>query len=433
MHVHLVGIGGIGISALARHFLMSGHKVTGSDLSTGEIVEDLRSLGITVYNNHNKNNLSESVEMVVFSPAVPAHNPEIKKAKRLNIETKSYPEALGELTQKYFTIAVSGTHGKSTTTSMAALMLEKAGLDPTVIVGTKLKEFDNSNYRKGESDYLLIEADEWQGSLLNYSPDIIVLTNLEIEHLDYYKNIDHLISTFQQYIENLKNNGKIILNKDDENLKKLETDKGAYYFSIKEDVATDIKERLKVPGDYNVENALAVYRLGRALKIDSETILSGLSEYTGSWRRFEEKDVKINGNNHHIILDYAHHPTELKAVLKAVREKFPKDKICAIFKPHQYQRSMHFQDSFIKVFENAPIDELFITDIYSVPGREKESIKEKINSEKLVKMTDSKKVKYIPGNFDQVAKKIKENLHGGEIIVIIGAGEANKLEVSLKG
>ena len=432
MNIHFVGIGGIGVSALARHFALNNCNVTGSDLSESEIIDDLRDLGVRVTKGHNANNLPKNLDKIIYSPAVPKDNPELVEAKKEGVKPESYPEALGELTKDYFTITVSGTHGKSTTTSMAGLMMEKAGLDPTVIVGTKLEEFGNSNYRKGDSKYLLIEADEWQGSLLNYSPNIALLLNLELEHLDYYKNLDQLIDTFQNYVDKLGDKGRLIMNKDDFNLEKIKSGGKVSYFSQKEEIAKDVKEALNVPGIHNIENGLAAYRLGELLSIDKEVILAGLSRYKGCWRRFEEKKIKIKGEDFQAVLDYAHHPTELRATLQAAREKYPNRRITAIFQPHQYQRSMHLADDFVQVFNNSPVDELIVTDIYSVPGREKESIKRKVSSESLVSKSKNSKVNYMPGDLVEIANSLADNLQRDELMVIIGAGDIYKLENQLK-
>jgi len=201
MKIHFIGIGGIGVSALAQYYLAKGHKVSGSDLVSSEITGSLKKSGAKIFiARHLAKNLPDDTDLVIYSPAVSSDNPEIEKAKKSGIKIQSYPEALGELTKKYFTITVSGTHGKSTTCAMIALVLMKAGLDPTVIVGTKLKEFNGSNFRIGKSKYLIIEADEWQASFLNYWPKIIVLTNIEREHLDYYKDLKHILKTYKEYI-----------------------------------------------------------------------------------------------------------------------------------------------------------------------------------------------------------------------------------------
>ncbi len=433
MHIHFVGIGGIGISALAKHFLVSGEKVTGSDLAENEIIDELKERGAEITKEHFKENISKEVDLVVYSPAVPKNNIELKRARKLDLSIKSYPRALGDLTDNFFTIAVSGTHGKSTTTAMAALVLIEGGLDPTVIVGTKLKEFGNSNYRRGESNYLLIEADEWSGSLLNYRPDIIILTNLELEHVDYYKDFNQLIKTFNRYLNNLKGSGPVIINGECPNLNKLELDENVVKFSKSERHAENLKNNISVPGKHNLENALAAYKLGKVLNIQEKQIIEALSSYKGAWRRFEEKEVTVSGRSHKLVLDYAHHPTELEVTLETARGKFSDQKITAIFQPHQHQRSLHLSDQFIEVFKKSTVDRLWVTDIYSVPGREREEIKKKISSKKLVKAADTPGVSYIEGDIKEIGEKIINNLQKGEVIVIIGAGDIYKLENSLKG
>ncbi len=431
MKIHFVGVGGIGTSALARHFKLNDHRVTGSDISESEIISDLREMGIEVTIGHEKKNVDKVVDKVIYSPAVPCDNPELREAKRLNIKTKNYPEALGELTEKYFTIGISGTHGKSTTTSMAALVMQEAGLDPTVIVGTKLDQFKNSNYRKGDSKYLLIEADEWQGSLLNYSTDIAVLTNLEIEHLDYYEDLDHLIKTFQKYLESIGEKGKIVVNSKDPNLKKLSFYGDMFYFSDSDSEAKKVKKYLKVPGKHNLENAMSVYRLCRVLGVDEVDILNGISKYRGSWRRFQEKTISVFNKKQKILLDYAHHPTELHATLQAIEEKYFDKKVLAVYQPHQYQRSLYLKKDFVELFRNVSVD-LLITDIYSVPGREKDAIKEKINSRNMVEEAGNENVKYISGSLKEIAEKLGKNLLDYDLIAIIGAGNIYKLEKYLK-
>ena len=228
LRVHFIGIGGIGVSALAQYYLAKGHKVSGSDLVSSEIIGVLRKKGAKIFINSKLKSQKSKIQakiqnfikksnLVIYSPAVPKNHPELIKAKQLKIKSLSYPQALGELTKTHFTIAVSGTHGKSTTTAMVGLLLVKAGLDPTVIVGTKIKEFGNSNCRVGKSQYLVIEADEHFASFLNYWPRIIVLTTIEKDHLDYYKNLNNILRTFKRYIAHLPKNGWLVVNKDDKN------------------------------------------------------------------------------------------------------------------------------------------------------------------------------------------------------------------------
>jgi len=425
MKIHFIGIGGIGVSALAQYYLTKGHKVSGSDLAFSEIIDILKKTGAKVFlGPHRNDNMPEDVDLVIYSPAVQVDNPEFKIAKKKRIKLLSYPQALGELMRGYFTIAVSGTHGKSTTCAMLSLLLINAGLDPTVIIGTKLKEFNDSNFRVGKSKYLIIEADEWKASFLNYSPDIIVLTNIEEEHLDYYKDLDHILETYNKYIKNINKGGLLILNRDDVNIAKLNINKFKDY-SLKQEEAEKLRKILKVPGDHNIYNALATLAVARNLDIPDKVSFTALSKYKGAWRRFETKKQSINNKEHIVISDYGHHPTEIKATLSAAREKFPQNKIWCIFQPHQYQRTFYLFNDFVKVFSNAPVDKLIITDIFDVAGREKGDIKEKINSEKLIKKIKLPNSEYLPKY--KIKKYLKDNLIGGEIIIIMGAGNVYKI------
>jgi len=449
MKIHFIGIGGIGVSALAKYYLEKGCQISGSDLVSSEITKALKKLGAKIFiGRHKIKNLPEDADLVIYSPAVSKDNPELKEAKKLKIKCLSYPEALGDLTKKYFTIAVSGTHGKSTTAAMIGLLLKKAGFDPTVIVGTKLKEFKNSNCRVGESKYLVIEADEWQASFLNYWPKIIVLTNIEKEHLDYYKNLNNILKTYKEYIGHLPKDGVLVVNKDDKNISKLKTQKPSkakvkkrtkfsllsklqlktQNYSLTQEEAKKLKKILKVPGEYNVSNALAALAVARVLKISDKISFKALSEYRGSWRRFEIKKFKIPDSRFKILVisDYAHHPTEIKVTLKAAREKFPRKKIWCVFQPHQYQRTFYLFKDFVKVFSKAPIDKLIITDIYDVAGREKGETKEKISTKKLIKAINRPWAIYLPK--EEIVRYLKKNLAGSEkVVIIMGAGDIYKI------
>jgi len=435
MKVHFIGIGGIGVSALAQYYLEKGHQVSGSDLNSSEITEFLRVKGARIYIGPQlARTVLANIDLVIYSPAVQKNNPELMAAKKLGIKCQSYPKALGELTKKYFTIAVSGTHGKSTTTAMIALILIRAGLDPTVIVGTKLKEFKNSNCRVGKSNYLVIEADEHFASFLNYWPKIIVLTNIEADHLDYYKNLQNLLKTFKEYISHSSKDGVLIFNKNDKNI--LEITKNyigdTYGFSGKQNEAKKIKNILKIPGEHNVYNALAALTLARVLKIPDKVTYKTLSEYKGAWRRFEIKNVKLYENTScsiTVVSDYGHHPTQIRATLKAAREKWPNKIICLVFQPHQYQRTFYLFKDFVMVFKKALlkhwVNKCIITDIYGVAGREKKEIRKKVNSEKLVKAINKKDAIYLPKQ--KILNYLKKNLGGGEVVIIMGAGDIYKL------
>jgi UDP-N-acetylmuramate--alanine ligase len=430
MKIHFIGIGGIGVSALARYYLEKGHEISGSDLVFSEITDALKKLGAKITISHSAKNLLKDADLVIYSPAILPDNPELKATKKLNIKYQSYPEALGELTKKYFTIAVAGSHGKSTVAAMIGLVLKKAGLDPTVIIGTKLKEFEDSNCRVGKSKYLIVEADEHFASFLNYWPKIIVLTAIEADHLDYYKNLKNYILAFKKFVSHLPKNGILIANKDEKNLYNTFSTfvKNVIWYSLKEKESERLKKIMKIPGEFNVSNALAVLAVARVLKIPDRISFKALSEYRGSWRRFDIVEAEIRGYQRGktrkitIINDYAHHPTQIRVTLKAAREKFPKKKIWCIFQPHQYQRTYYLWNDFVKTLKEAPVDQLILTNIYDVAGRENKKIKKKVNSKKLVKAIDKSSCEYIP-TIEKVAIYLKENLGGGEVVIVMGAGD----------
>lgn len=435
--IHFIGIGGIGVSALAKYYLEKEYEVSGSDLVSSEITQALEELGANIsIGEHKENNVLEDTDLIIYSPAVKPNNPEIKNASKLGIKMQSYPEALGDLTKEYFTIAVSGTHGKSSTSAMMAILMIKAGLDPTVIIGTKLKEFNDSNCRVGKSKYLIIEADEWSASFLNYSPNIIVLTNIEREHLDFYKDLEDILNTYQKYIGNLDKDGFLIVNKDDKNINKLldfssvKSSKIKKY-SLKQKESEEIKKIIKVPGDFNISNALAALTVARTINVSDKESFSGLASYEGAWRRFETNSCKIPDSDKIITLinDYAHHPTEIKVALKAAREKFPNKKIWIVFQPHQYQRTFYLFDYFIDVLSQAQVDKLIIADIYDVAGREQGDIRESVSSAKLVTEVKKKfenEIMYIPG-IKEISDYLKKNMNYGDVLMIVGAGDIYKL------
>ncbi|MBM3257948.1 MAG: UDP-N-acetylmuramate--L-alanine ligase [Candidatus Nealsonbacteria bacterium] len=431
LKIHFIGIGGIGVSALAQYYLSFGHKVSGSDLNSSEITKTLEKQGVkTFIGKHKDSNIKKQslVNLVIYSPAVKPDNPELKKAKKLKIKCQSYPQALGELTKQYFTIAITGTHGKSTTTSMIGLILVKAGLDPTIIVGTKVKEFGNSNYRNGKGKYLVIEACEHEESFLEYWPDIAVITNIEADHLDYYKNFKNVVKGFRKFLHHIDENGYLAANKDDKNLAKLKYSDLPFktkHYSLKQAEAEKLRKILKVPGQHNVSNALASLTVARILGISDRISFQALSEYKGCWRRFEIKKTAINGKCLTIVSDYGHHPTEIRATLKAAREKFLKSRIWCVFQPHQYQRTYYLSKDFVRVFRSSPIDKIIITDIFDVAGREEKSIKKRVSSEKLAETAKRGNVVYVPK--EKLLGFVRANVKDIDVLVVMGAGDIYQL------
>lgn len=393
MKVHFIGIGGIGVSALAQYYLAKGHEVSGSDLVSSEITDSLLKKGAKIFiGKEDPLSLAKKFDLIIHTPAV---NVEHRVSNIL-----SYPEALGELTKQYFTIAVSGTHGKTTTTAMIGLILVKAGFDPTVIVGTKLKEFGDSNCRVGKSKYLVIEADEHFASFLNYWPKMAVITNIEADHLDYYKNFGNIKKAYSDFVSHLPKDGILITEK-----------------SLNKEVSPNLKKILKVPGAHNIYDASLALAAARALKIPDKISVMALSEYKGAWRRFEIVQTKPFV----LISDYGHNPAKAMAGMAAAREKYPAKKIWCLYQPHQYQRTHYLFDDFVKTFRRAPVDKIIITDIYDVAGREEKKIKKNINSQKLVTAINKENVVYLPNK--KILPFLRKNLDQMQVLIIMGAGD----------
>ncbi|MDD4358748.1 MAG: Mur ligase domain-containing protein [Candidatus Pacebacteria bacterium] len=415
MKIYFIGIGGIGISALARYYLKNGHEVSGSDPFNSEIIQALQKEGAKVFiGKQVKEHIENDIDLVIYSPAVKEDNEEFKEARNKGTKLLSYPEALGKLSKDLFTIAVSGTHGKSTTTTMIAFILIEAGLDPTVIVGTKVKEFGDSNLRLGNSKYLVIEACEYEDSFLNYHPDIGVILNIEADHLDYFKTFEKVKESFNKFANQSK---QVIIEKKFDNL--IDSNN-----KIVLDKSEMIKPSLNVPGEFNITNAMHAIMVARELKIDDETSLKALAKFKGTWRRMDIDDTSFNFT---IINDYAHHPTEIGATLKAVREKYPDKNIYCIFQPHQYERTFNLFDDFVKAFNEALskkyLDHLFIFPIYTVEGRESQEIKNKVSTEKLaLEIKGANLLK----DFEN-AKEITFNLNKNDVLIIMGAGNIYNL------
>ncbi|MBU3964132.1 UDP-N-acetylmuramate--L-alanine ligase [Patescibacteria group bacterium] len=453
MKIHFIGIGGIGISALAQYYLAKGADVSGSDLVSSEITEMLEKKGVKVFiGQHKTQNILRGMDLVVYSPAVREDNPEFMEARKKNIELFSYPQALGKLSKDYFIIAISGSHGKSTTSAMIALIIIKAGFNPTVILGTKLKEFGNSNFRLGgipedglenskfkiqnsEFKFLVIEADEYQASFLNYWPNIIVLTNIEEEHLDYFGNLENIFRAFRDFVNHLPESGTLIINYDDENARKIEetlSDRDLnivpYYLEMEESFA--IREILKIPGKHNISNALGALMVGRALGIADEVSLGALADYNGAWRRFQIYEIGLGERGFTLVSDYAHHPTEITATFASVREKWPEKEIWAVFQPHQYQRTYYLFDKLVEVFSKSEAKKIIILPIYDVAGREEGEIKQKVDSLKLAEAikerVENKEIFYL-ADFLEAKRFIENNIKGGEVVVIMGAGDVYDL------
>lgn len=457
-HVHLIGIGGIGVSALARFYRTEGHAVSGSDIARSEITDALKKAGIRVFiGPHRASNLAPAVTEVIHTVATRRDNPELRRAKKLGIPTKTYAQALGEITRRYKTIAIAGAHGKSTTTALVALVCVRGGLDPTVVVGAKLREFGDTNFRLGRSRLLVIEADEYRASFLNYLPDIAIITNIDREHLDFYKNIRNIERTFLKFLLGTKRGGAAVLNRDDSRLRRVGTrlrrlrpDIRIAWFSLRDAEAKRIAPQLHIPGRHNVANALAAYRAGRALKIPAIKIIDALSRYRGAWRRFDyQGKIAIRSypsrrpaysyDRRHtpksgtvkVFADYAHHPTEINATLQAARERFPKRRIACVFQPHHYERTRDLFPEFTRAFSGA--DKIILLDIYEVAGREQKRRHAVVSSARLAETIRKRggDAEYVPNR--ALTAKLHHELRPGDILIMMGAGSIWEMTKALMG
>lgn len=438
--VFISGIGGIGVSALARFFIAKGIEVVGSDLVMSEITEALQKIGVKVFPEQKADNVTPDFDLFIYSAAVPATNPERLKAKELNLTQRSYFEALGELSRDFKTIAVSGTHGKSTTTAMIGAILMKAEKDPTIIVGSQYEKFEH-NFHFGKSDLFVVESCEYRAHMLLLKPWTIVLNNIEADHLDFYKDLNHIVQTFQQFVNGLRSpDDLLVINNDDLNIRRLVLPKCRivrYGIANGADVSVDNIRKLpgkqifdviyyghnigefelKIPGDFNIYNALAAISFCLTLDVPIGIIKECLKEFKGIWRRFE----MIGNDEITVISDYAHHPTAVKSTLKAAREFFPGRRIVAIFQPHQHDRTKRLFNEFANSFDLA--DVVVLPEIYDVAGRE-EGIE--ISSADLVeeikKITPKKQIVYAK-DLAETVLKVNELKKNEDVVLVMGAGD----------
>jgi len=433
LKAHFVGIGGIGVSALARYFLAQNWDVSGSDSEESIITDELRHEGAKLKIGHYKNNIDPDTTLVIHSQAILPDNPELIESERLNMPISSYPQALGALTRENKTIAIAGSHGKSTTTALAARVLIAGGLDPIVIVGTRLKEFNNSNFRMGNNRHLVVEADEYREAFQNYQADIIVLNNIDREHLDYYKNLRNVQKAFLGFVGNMKHGGIVIANSDDPGILaiKSELPEETIWFGLNSKThvkhVKQIRNIIKIYGEFNISNALAAYLVGETLGIAEDKILEAISGYKGAWRRMEHRgNIKIGKNSMEIYDDYAHHPTEVKATLEAFRKHFSNSYLICIFQPHQLHRLKVLFPEFITSFGN--VDSLILIDAYKVIGRD--DVSHNVNSAKLAKaVAKSNKgmdVTYLPSQQEikgVLSDILNRKKYKSNIVVMMGAGD----------
>ena len=453
--VYFIGIGGIGVSAVARILLEQGKNVSGSDLNASDVTRDLENRGIKInIGEHRSENILKDFDLVVHSNAANSDNVERVRARKFDIPMMSYPELLGLLSKDKFTICIAGTHGKTTVTALASILMDKGGLDPTCVIGSRLEQF-SGNARLGESKYFVLEADEYKAAFLNYNPNIIVLNNIEFEHPDFYKDLDDVKGKFKQFVQKLPKDGLLIANFDDKNVMevakyspckvitygikdradfnvfniKQEGARLLYSLKFKEQEISTIK--LNLIGIHNIYNTLATIILAKVFKLPLNKIKEVIENYSGAWRRFEFKGEEKGIT---VIDDYAHHPTEIKATLSGARMKYPKKRIIAVFQPHHEDRFEALFDDFVGSFSSS--DKVVLTDIYHVAGREVKNQNEKIKMKgKNVKLLSEKigeKAIYV-GSLDKTLDWLVKNTKENDLVITLGAGDVTRIGNELIG
>ena len=418
--VHFIGIGGIGMSSLARWFLAQNWLVTGSDAVKSAITQELAKDGIKVKIGHKRANLPNKADLVVMTSAIPADNPELQAAEALGIKAVRYAEALGNLTRQYKTIAIAGSHGKSSTTAMVASILIKAGMDPTVVIGTKM---DGWNFRAGKSEWLVIEADEYKGAFWNYRPYAAIVTNIDLEHVDFYKDLSAVKNSFLKFLNSVSPEGYMVLNGDNGNvvsiIPRIKQGNIVIFSEGDKKIIEKIGRVIKVPGKHNIMNALAAWRLAESLGIKEDVMEKALLGYKGVWRRIEYKGTSAKGFK--VFDDYAHHPTEVRATLQALREKFPRQKIAVCFEPHQQRRLASLYKDFVGSWNDA--DYVLLADVYIPKGRDEASkVKNSENLAKDINKLSPGKAVYIGAAKNARQSIAKLPLKKNDIVVMMGAG-----------
>ena len=443
--IHFVGIGGIGMSGIAEVLINLGFKVTGSDVRQTDITERLASLGAVIFLGHNEENIIDS-DVVVISSAVRLDNPEVKKARELFIPVIQRAEMLAELMRMKYSVAVAGAHGKTTTTSLVSSILGHAGLDPTCVIGGRLNSL-GSNAKLGDSKFLVAEADESDGTFLLLFPTIAVTTNIDLEHLDFYKDINEIKAAFLAFLNKVPFYGLNIICIDNANLQSLIPMLKRRYMTYGLSKQADLRAEgisyegfltkfkviykgydlgeieLALPGIHNVVNALAACGVAIELDIPFRTIQEALKSFSGIHRRLE---IKWDGD---IVLidDYGHHPTEIKATLSALRKMW-KGRIIVAFQPHRYTRTQALMDDFVTSFNEADI--LILTEIYAASEDAIEGVTG-ANLAERIRSSGHKNVIFAPTR-EEVVEKILENATAGDVVVTLGAGDLYKIDERLK-
>lgn len=422
MKIYCSGIGGIGLSAYASLLRAAGHSVSGSDRVESDLLDDLRSQGIVVSLNQDGSAVPADADLFVYSEAIPENAPERIKAKEYGIPQKSYPQALAELTRGKRVIAVCGTHGKSSTTAMAARLLLQSGLDPSIVVGTKMKELDGKNWHRGSSDLFLIEACEYRRSFLQYAPEIILLTTCDGDHFDYFKDQKDYDDAFVEFLQRLSLRGAFITHLSDFDCERVA------YQSYRRCIDADDYPliHLETPGLHMQQNAQLALALGEYLKLPSAASRQILSGYAGAWRRMEKRGL-MNGDVP-VYDDYGHHPREIRATLQGLRAQYPGRRLICVFQPHTHDRTLKLYDAFAESFAEA--DLVIIPNIYDARAHlERESV----DVDQFVKdIAEKSKVETRNGgSLAETETMLRSMVQADDVVICMGAGDITDLATRL--
>jgi UDP-N-acetylmuramate--alanine ligase len=437
-HFHFVGIGGIGMSGIAEVLLTLGHRVSGSDLKLSPITQRLSDHGAKVFVGHQAANVGSDVTALVVTSAVDETNSEIKEARQRKVPVIPRGELLAELMRLKYGIAIGGSHGKTTTTSMTATILSSGGLDPTVVVGGRVSTMGGSNARVGQSDLLVVESDESDGSFLKLAPIIAVVTNIDREHLDYYKTFERVLSSFTDFVNRVPFYGTSILCIDDENVQRIMPDIRRRVVTYGTSPQADLQIRniemakastafeirdfgrfeVHVTGAHNVLNATAAIAVSKELGLDAASIATGLAAFQGVDRRFQ---IKGEAAGVTVIDDYGHHPTEVRATLNAARQR-QFSKIHVLFQPHRFTRTQILMDDFARSFFDA--DSVTLLDIYAASEPPIEGVNSGVLIDKM-RASGQRDVQYAPG-LDAAAAMLAQKAQPGDMVLTLGAGTVSQ-------
>jgi UDP-N-acetylmuramate--alanine ligase len=415
-HIHFVGLGGIGVSALARMMKYHGKHVSGSDKSMTPITRDLENLGIRVRPGHDEHHVPLFADLVVYSPAITPDNPELVRARALSIPTLSYPEVLGEISKEAFTIAVSGTHGKTTTTAMIADVLAK-DISPTVIVGSLLKG-GRSNFVPGHTKRFLVEACEYKRSFLHLRPSVLVITNIDEDHLDYYKDLKDIQSAFRELALKVPVHGAIVCDTSDPIVQEILA--GISVPILNYMAHYNPNRELFVFGEHNTKNAAIAHTVGDFFDVPEETINSALANFQGTWRRSEHKGRTTRGTE--VYDDYAHHPKEISTTLAGFKKRFPDKNIVVVFQPHLYSRTKIFFNDFVDSLQKA--DRILLAPIYAAREPYDASISHHMLGD-VLRQYGKKAESY--ESLDALTHVLSRTVQPNDVVITVGAGDIYKV------